>query len=258
MAPELCIYCLAAPAEEGDHVPPRQWYPDGTDPGVQRVTVPSCKPCGAKLKKAEEQMALALMLSVGFDHNHEAAKGVYNRVRSTWKAVDAETPREFKHRRDRLYSIMRRVRPVSASLQEAPGAARVQARTPAGVWVEAAVALQFRREDFDVVIAKFVRGLHWRRTGTALAIDAKITAFNPPGEAMKEAAGLPGGSVSNALFYRVYEDKDAGRTGSFSSGVRYTWRHWSRCQAASRSQRLSTTTRSGQFLARAIAGLEVR
>jgi len=38
----VCIYCQSAPAEEWDHTLPRSWYPDGTDPKLQRLTVPSC------------------------------------------------------------------------------------------------------------------------------------------------------------------------------------------------------------------------
>jgi hypothetical protein len=61
---------------EQDHTLPRTWYPDGTS---QRLTVPSRRACGAKLKKAEEQMALALMMARGFDQVHEAVVGVYQR-----------------------------------------------------------------------------------------------------------------------------------------------------------------------------------
>jgi hypothetical protein len=83
-AADALIHCLAAPAEEKDHVLPRGWYPDGTPATIQRLTVPSCKACGAKLKKAEEQTALALMCARGFDKDHVAALGVYDRVRATW------------------------------------------------------------------------------------------------------------------------------------------------------------------------------
>src|SRR5690242_1241038 len=118
----LCIHCLAAPAEEKDHVLPRSWYPDGTPPPIQRLTVPSCKPCGARLKKAEEQTALALMFANGIDHDHPAAKGVYERIRSTWNAVAAVgRPKEFRHRRDRLYGIMARARAVVVGPDQAVG-----------------------------------------------------------------------------------------------------------------------------------------
>ena len=93
-----CIYCQSAPAEEFDHTFPQSWEPDGTNPDVQRVTVPSCKACGAKLKKAEEQAALMWMMARGFDRDHPAVAGVYERVRKTWNAAEAKTSRERKHR----------------------------------------------------------------------------------------------------------------------------------------------------------------
>jgi hypothetical protein len=212
MPSQLCIHCLVAPAEERDHVLPKAWHPDGTDPGLQRLRVPSCRACGARLKKAEEQMALALTSARGFDRNHPAAAGIWDRVRLTWDPAAADSPREFKHRRDRIYSIMTRVQPIIASPPETAGAARIQARTPTGLWVKAVVALRFRWGDFESVIAKFVRGLHYDRIGTPLPMAARITTFDPSSEMMKEAANLPGGSLSDGLLYRFYEEKEAGRS----------------------------------------------
>lgn len=212
--PTLCIHCLAAPAGEKDHVLPRSWYPDGTPPTVQRLTVPSCQACGARLKKAEEQMALALTFARGFDKDHDAALGVHDRVRATWDVTAAgASARGRKYRRDRAHSIMSRVRPVVAAPAEMVGAARIPARTAAGVWVEAAVALKFRREDFDAVIGKFVRGLHYHRTGTPLSADAKITAFDPSPEMMRVVAQLPDqGALSEGLLWRFYQDEQPGRS----------------------------------------------
>lgn len=213
MPSQQCVHCLAAPAEEKDHILPRSWYPDGTPPTVQRLTVPSCKACGAQLKKAEEQLALAFISAKGFDPNHLAAAGVCERVRRGWNAVTTDSPREFRHRRDRIYSIMRRLRPVIVPPADMEGAARIPARTAAGVWVEAAVALKFRRQDLDAVVGKFVRGLHYHRTGTPLPMDAKITAFDPSPELMKEAAQLPDrGSLSEGLHWRFHQDEHPGRS----------------------------------------------
>ncbi len=121
MAPALCIHCLAAPAEEKDHVLPRSWYPDGTAPTVQHLTVPSCKACGARLKKAEEQTALALMCARGFDKDHVAALRVYDRVRATWDVKAPGSARAFKYRRDRRVPTLPRSRPLRAA-----GGGRVQ------------------------------------------------------------------------------------------------------------------------------------
>jgi len=83
--------------------------------------------------------------------------------------------------------------------EQSVGAARIKARTSTGLVVDAAVAFRFRREDFDAVAGKFVRGLHYHRTGTPLPVTSKVIAFDPPPEVMKEAAQLPGGSLSDGL-----------------------------------------------------------
>ena len=197
MPPTLCIHCLAAPAEEKDHVLPRSWYPDETSPTVQRLTVPSCKACGARLKKGrgtDGSRSDALGGSITTTSPLRACTSACDR---TWDVNAPGSPRAFKYRRDRIYSVMSRARSIVVSPSEAVGAARVQARTAPGVWGEAAVALKFRREDIHALIGKFVRGLHYHRTGTSLPADARITAFDPPPEAMQEAAQLPDrGSLS--------------------------------------------------------------
>lgn len=165
----LRIHCLAAPGEEQDHVLPRSWYPDGTDPKVQRLTVPSCKACGAKLKIAEE----------------------------------------MKKRRDRIESIMRRVQPIVPSPAEAIGVARMKVRTPAGLLIEAAVGLRFNHEHFDAVISKFVRGLYfYRNKKKALPAATKVITFHPSYEVMKEAAQFERGSLSDGLLYSVGQFDD--------------------------------------------------
>src|SRR5438445_11974723 len=118
----LCIYCQSAPAEQRDHTFPQSWEPDGIEPTVQRVTVPSCKACGGKLKKAEEQAALMWMMARGFDRDHPAVVGVYERVRKTWDPAAAKTPRERKHRVQRQRSMLTRVRPVVVPPDKAIGA----------------------------------------------------------------------------------------------------------------------------------------
>jgi hypothetical protein len=169
----LCIHCLAAPAEEKDHVLPRSWYPDGTPPTIQRLTVPSCKPCGARLKKAEEQTALGLMCARGFDKDHIAALGVYDRVRATWDVKAPGSGPALKYRRDRIYSIMSRVRPVIASPAEMVGAARIPARTAAGVWVD-----------------RWPRGRAWVRDERTAGPRVRPRVRLPPGHERRALAAL--------------------------------------------------------------------
>jgi len=210
MAQVVCVHCMEAPSEENDHVLPRAWYPDGTDPRVQRLTVPACRSCGAKLKKAEEQTALMIVMTRGFDRDHEAALGVYERIRKSWNAIAAKTAREREKRADRLYSILGRAHLVVPAPHEGVGAVRVPVRTPSGLIVNAAVALRFRSDDFAAVVGKFVRGLHYHRQGVPLPARTSITAFNPPSEVVTELLAASGGSLSEALHYRVASD-EAGR-----------------------------------------------
>jgi predicted transcriptional regulator len=74
--------------------------------------------------------------------------------------------------------------------------------------VDAAVAIKFRRADLDAGAGKFVRGLHYQRTGKMLPASTKVTSFEPPEEVMKQAAQLPGGDLSDGLLYRYVAEQD--------------------------------------------------
>jgi hypothetical protein len=204
-ATPTCIYCQAAPDEEGDHTLPQSWYRKGTDPKLQRLRVPSCRKCGAELKKAEQQVALMMTMARGFDRSHPAAAGVYEGVRKTWDAAGAKSDRERQHRMNRMFSILTRVRPVTVSPEFAVGAATVKVKSSDGTMVDAPIGFTFRRFDLDAVVGKFVRGIHFNRTKNPLPVATKIESFEPTAEAQEQAAQLPGGELSDALLYRYWE-----------------------------------------------------
>src|SRR2546428_553012 len=81
--------------------------------------------------------------------------------------------------------------------------------TAPGIWVNAAISMKFRRTDLDTVGEKFVRGLHYERTGKLLPVGTKFEAVEPPDEVMRQAGqGLPGGDLTRGLAYRYSESED--------------------------------------------------
>jgi hypothetical protein len=104
---------------------------------------------------------------------------------------------------------MTRVQPVLVPPDQGLGAPSITARTPAGLVVDAAVALKFRRSDLDAVAGQFVRGLHYHGTGGSMLPPAtKFTCFEPPEEVMEQAAQLAGGELSCGLLYKYIESED--------------------------------------------------
>ena len=135
----------------------------------------------------------------------------------------AKTPRERRHRAQRLYSVLGRARPVIVPPDQAVGAARATFRTSGkGYWSTAWSPLGSGARDFDAVVEKFVRGLHYHRAGTVLSATAKVIAFDPPKEAMEVAAGLEGGEQSAGLLYRFFHAAAAAGGGAIA---RAFWRN---------------------------------
>jgi hypothetical protein len=145
----------------------------------------------------------------GFDRDHPAAAGVYERVRKTWDAAAAKTPRERRHRLRRQQSILSRVQPVVVPRDAAIGTARVKARTAAGLIVDATVALKFHRSDLDAIGEKFVRGLCHQLFGKLLPLGTTFTAFEPDAKTMQIAGQeLPGAEPMKGFAYRYFEFGD--------------------------------------------------
>jgi len=58
-------------------------------------------------------------------------------------------------------------------------------------------------------LQRFVRGLHYDRTGRLLPVGTKFEAVEPPHEVMQQAGqGLPGDELTRGLAYRYSESEN--------------------------------------------------
>jgi hypothetical protein len=162
MGKPVCVYCRAAESVEKEHVFPRSWYPESTPSNVQRLTVPACRSCNERFKRAEEDFAQAVVM--GLDSTRPEAAGVYERLSGSWKPSRAMPGRDFRHRVSRRQSILRN----AVWSDPLPGATTMLVRTPSGLVVRAAPTSPLDQGVVNLVVEKLVRGLCYQETGAAL------------------------------------------------------------------------------------------
>lgn len=116
-----CVHCGEALAKEtADHVFPKSWYPDTTDPEVQRWTVPSCDRCNNKLGALEKAVFSRLALCV--DPRKQEAAGIAAKVRrSMGIGVEGLAAKEAEHRRALKLKIIGATTPYKAGSETLPG-----------------------------------------------------------------------------------------------------------------------------------------
>jgi hypothetical protein len=162
MAPLPCTYCSDPIGNESEHVFPASWYPDSTPPEVQRLTVPSCKPCNTRWKKVEEGVAQELLLVV--DPTRSEIAGAHERLSRAWLTQGAKNERDRKHRHGKAQKILK----TMAWVPTVQGRPRVTVRMPSGIVVPRAPARSIENEPIRLLSEKFIRGLHYAETGARL------------------------------------------------------------------------------------------
>jgi hypothetical protein len=168
-AGQVCVQCTKRQADTADHSPPASWFPDNLQ-HLQRITVPCCSPCNKRLEKAEREFLLVVGMAI--PPEDPVFKDVSERLQRSFHAPAGKSRADSIARWKRALEIKARLR----FLRPPPGGFTVPARTPAGLLVPAAPALEMAPEIRKIIGEKFARALHWERTGELLPSDTRFEA----------------------------------------------------------------------------------
>ena len=155
---QLCIYCGQAQAETLDHVPPKCLF---TEPRPSNLyTVPCCAACNASFGLDDEYFRTALAFRWDVS-DHPAAPAIRDKaLRATERA------RGFRH----LFTH---------TLEDAPIV------THGDLYVEEGGRFEVDIERINRMLARIVRGLYYKKLGTALATSHDVTII--PDEILEQS-----------------------------------------------------------------------
>lgn len=215
-----CIFCLARPATEKEHVFPKSWYPSTTPATVQFLTVPVCGFCNDDFEVAERTFSTAILM--GMDPKNPAVASVMETFQRSWQFEKANSPKEISRRASRLRSLSRKIKYVMRSPNKpAPWRFAVPVVTPAGLHVMASPALRLEHAVTVKICEKLVRGIHYHETGIPLPVNTPIKTLwgkDFPPEFRSSVRRIPPNErLAPGLIYRVLRDD------SRSIWVFYIW-----------------------------------
>jgi hypothetical protein len=179
-----CVYCRDAWGVENEHVFPASWNPDNRPPGFQPLTVPSCGPCNDRWQKVEE--AVRDKLITVCEAEHPDAAGIFDRVSRGWDASKGKNEKDAKIREcqgRRLASSILFAPPM-------PDRAQETITQPDGSTVVVGLAREVDGAELNALSEKFIRGLHYARTGKLLT-PFDVAALLLPNEHLVPTPGSP-------------------------------------------------------------------
>ena len=154
-----------------DHVFTKSWYPDTTQPTVQRWTAPSCPECNRELGRLEKDLLIRLVLCV--NPKSEAASGLTEKVLRSLGLDTDQLPEEEKARRDNLRARIRAELMPSAAVAEKP-----EARIPGlGPRESAEWSIPIPWASLSIIAEKIVRGCEYNIKGRYLELPYGIRTF---------------------------------------------------------------------------------
>jgi hypothetical protein len=174
----ICPYCVEpiVGKAEREHVFPRSWYPDDSDPRYERPTVASCGNCNRTLGAVEQRLFYSITRAIS--PYHPNARGVRERAESGQDASGARTERERRARRKAANDVQSRIRYVDASeVVTAPIGAPAAAKdhlTPSGLIVRGHKVIGIDNRDLAVFGTKLVRGMYRYGIGACLPKETRI------------------------------------------------------------------------------------
>jgi hypothetical protein len=178
----VCPYCRneILGTVEREHVFPDSWYPEGTDPRIERSTVPSCSGCNRSYGKIEERLLRAWGLCL--PDNAEASRGIPARVLRSLDQAAARNPRDADFRKKTRLAVQSRIDHYGHDeIGAFPGLeadSYAWGKKRSGVVVRGAPALTVDARDISAFTEKLVRGMHFVFTdGQILPADVAVSTF---------------------------------------------------------------------------------
>lgn len=144
---QTCVFCSDREADTRDHVPGKQFFP-GPSP-ANRITVPSCGECNAKLKPHEDYVRM--LFSVGPASDTPLGYDVWKKTTEPSLAKDRGLAR----------LLARNIEPVDI-------------RSPAGLFMGTKPGVRVNWDRVFLVVEKCVRGLYYHETETILPRDVEF------------------------------------------------------------------------------------
>jgi hypothetical protein len=143
----LCAICGMSAATTKDHIPPQSLYPRPRDNKINLNTVPACAQCNNEASRDDEVFKVLVGIDTG-EHQSEPEKIVESL---------AKTIARNKRIADQVFASHHR---TYANLS--------------GASLQPAVVVTFDFSQYQRVIDRIVRGLHWMETGSAMPIKAAV------------------------------------------------------------------------------------
>jgi hypothetical protein len=168
-----CIYCGATGKLTKDHVPPQNLFPAPRPSDL--ITVPACLPCNKSYELDDEYFRIAVVVPADPRRDPIAA--------SLWSE---KVVRGTLRRSPALKSVILR------------SIARIDVRTPAGIYLGTTPTVRLDRKRLDRVARRIVTALHWHHYGHVPSAGVTFTiTMGPdpkrPGVAERVALDLLGG-----------------------------------------------------------------
>ena len=103
--PGKCVHCLKeVEARNSDHVFPESWYPDTTQPDVEKWQIPSCIPCNNEYGKLEDDLLTKFGLCL--EPSNPASASIVEKALRSVRPAAARNTRDALHRAGRGRRIL--------------------------------------------------------------------------------------------------------------------------------------------------------
>jgi hypothetical protein len=148
-----CIYCGSREKITSDHIPPKCLFPDPKPTNL--ITVPSCEKCNNSYKKDDEYFRICILAQLDVSP-------------TGWKISNEKV--------------------IGSSLKRSPSLRKhlpnslipVKVRSPSGLYLGDAEALQFAERRINHVVKRIVRGLYWHHYRISLLPDVSFLVLKDP------------------------------------------------------------------------------
>jgi hypothetical protein len=153
----LCYLCGKSGADDRDHVPPKAFLDRGNYRGVPRITLPTHKACNREFSADEEYVRDLVGPAAQLLRLSGVQRVIENADRSRTRPAGAKRRREF----------LKKAVPVTI-------------RSPAGLYLNRGVGIEFDRSKVNRIGEKIARGIIYYDTHTVISLGEEIGCIGIP------------------------------------------------------------------------------